>query len=64
MCCALVSSREIGCIFQSDRSRQDRGPKGVSEGVEKNKIRLGPVDVNLQTEELYCDYSVLIGSLE
>jgi len=27
-------------------------------------VGLGPDDVNLQTEELHCNYSVLIGSLE
>jgi len=61
---APVSGREVGCIFRSDGSRQDRGPKGASEGVRVDKIRLGPVDVNLQTEELHCDYSVLTGSPE
>ena len=64
MCCALVSSREIGRVFQSSRSCQDRGPKRTSGGVRENKIRLGLIDVNLQTEELYCNYSVLIGSPE
>ena len=64
MCCAPVSSHEVDCIFQSDGSHQDRGPKRASEGVGVNKIRLGPVDVSLQTEQLYCDYSVLIGSPE
>ena len=64
MCCALVSGHEVGRVFRSDGSCQDRGPKGASEGVGVGKIRLGPVDVNLQTEEIYCNYSVLIGSLE
>jgi len=32
--------------------------------VRENKIRLGLVDVNLQTEKLHCNYSVLIGSPE
>ena len=36
----------------------------ASEGVGVNKIRLGPVDVNLQTEKICCNYSVLIESLE
>jgi len=31
-------------------SRQDRGPKESSEGVRVDKRRLGPDDVNLQTE--------------
>jgi len=34
------------------------------EGVGVDKTRLGPNDVNLQTEELHCNYSVLIVSLE
>jgi len=60
MCCALVSGREVGCVFRSERSRQDRGPKGSDEGVGVDKEILGPDDVNLQTEELHCNYSVLI----
>jgi len=36
----------------------------LSEGAGVDKMRLGPDDVNLQTEELYCNYSVLIESLE
>ena len=27
MCCALVSGCEVGCIFQSEGSHQDKGPK-------------------------------------
>ena len=64
MCCAPVSGREVGCVFQSDGSRQDRGPKGLSEGVGVDKTRLGPDDVNLQAEELHCNYLVLIVSME
>jgi len=64
MCCALVSGREVGRVFWSDGSHQDRGPKKASEGVRVDKMRLGPDDVNLQTEELHCNYSVLIVSLE
>ena len=64
MCCALVSSRGVGHIFRSDRSHQDRGPKWASERVGGDKIRLGLVDINLQTEELHCNYTVLIGSPE
>ena len=64
MCCAPVSSREVGHVFWSEGSRQDRGPKGSSEGVRVNKTRLGPDDVNLQTEELHDNYSVLIVSVE
>jgi len=36
----------------------------MSEGVEVDKERLGPDDVNLQTEELHYNYSVLIVSAE
>jgi len=64
MCCAPVSSREVGRIFRSEGSRQDRGPKESGEGVGVGKEILGPDDVNLQTEELHCNYSVLIVSAE
>ena len=64
MCCAPVSSHEVGRIFQSSGSHQDRDPKWASGGVRENKIRLGLIDVNLQTAELHCNYSVLIGSPE
>ena len=64
MCCAPVSGREVGRVFWSGGSRQDRGPKESSEGVGMDKRRLGPDDVNLQTEELHCNYSVLIVSAE
>jgi len=64
MCCAPVSSREVGRIFRSEGSHQDRSPKESSEGVGVDKMRLGPDNVNLQTKELHCNYSVLIGSPE
>ena len=60
MCCAPVSGREVGRIFRSEGSRQDRGPRESGEGVGVDKERLGPDDVNLQTAELHCNYSVLI----
>jgi len=41
--------------FRMRISRQSRGPRD---------IELGPNDINLQTEELHCNYLVLIGSLE
>jgi len=53
-----------GHVFWSKGSRQDKGPKKSSEGVGVDKIRLGPDDVNLQTEELQGNYSVLIVSVE
>jgi len=64
MCCAPVSSREVGHVFWSEGSRQDRGPKELDEGVGVDKEILGPDDVNLQTEELHGNYSVLIVSAE
>jgi len=36
----------------------------LSEGVGVDKMRLGLDDVNLQTEELHCNYSVLIVNTE
>jgi len=64
ICCAPVSGCEIGRVFWSKGSRQDRGPKELSEEAEVDKMRLGPDDVNLQTEELHSNYSVLIVSTE
>ena len=64
MYCVPVSGREVGCVFWSKGSHQDRGPKWASEGVREDKVRLELVDVNLQTKELHCNYSVLIGSSE
>ena len=60
MCCAPVSGREVGRVFRSEGSHQDRGPRESGEGVRVNKERLGLDDVNLQTTELHCNYSVLI----
>jgi len=57
---APVSSREVSRVFRSGESRQDRGPRELSEGVRVDKMGLGPDNVNLQTEELHCNYSVLI----
>jgi len=62
MCCIPVSGREVGRVFRSGGSREDRGPKKSDEGVGVDKERLRPDDVNLQTEELHCNYSVLIVS--
>jgi len=60
MCCAPASGHEVGRVFRSKESRQDRGPKESSKGVWVDKMGLGPNDVNLQTEELHYNYSVLI----
>ena len=38
MCCALVSGREVGRVFQSSGSRRDRGPKRSSGGVGEDKM--------------------------
>ena len=40
------------------------GPKRASWGVGEDKIWLRLIDVNLQTKELHCNYSVLIGCPE
>jgi len=61
---APVSSREVGHIFWSSGSHQDRGSKWASGGVREDKIWLGLIDINLQTAELHCNYSVLIESPE
>ena len=64
MCCTPISSHEVGHVFWSEESHQDRSPKRASGGVREDKVRLELVDVNLQTKELHCNYVVLIGSLE
>ena len=64
MCCAPVSGREVGRVFRSEESRQDRSPKESSEGSGVDKMTLGQDDIILQTKELHCNYSVLIGSPE
>jgi len=51
-------------VFWSDGSCQDRDPKKVTERVKVDKTRLGPDDVNLQTKEIYCNYSVFIGNVK
>ena len=45
-------------------SQQSRGPRDTGQEQKWIRIGLGPNDVNLQTKELYCNYIVLIGSLE
>ena len=64
MCCTPVSGCEVGHIFQIEGSCQDRSPKWVSGGVGEDKVQLGLVDINLQTQELHYNYTVLIGSPE
>ena len=64
MCCALVSGCEVGRIFQSEGKSSEKRSLGSKIGMEWTEIGLGPVDVNLQIEEIHCNYSVLIGSPE
>jgi len=64
MCCAPVSGHEVGRVFWSEESHQDRGPKKLGEGVGVDKEILGPDDINLPTEELHSNYSVLIVNAE
>jgi len=64
MYCTPVSGHKVGHIFWSEGSCQDRGPKWASGGVREDKVQLGLVDVNLQTEKLHCNYTVLIESPE
>jgi len=59
MCCAPVSGREVVAYF-GVREVAKIEVLRTSEGVGVDKERLGPDDVNLQTEELHCNYSVLI----
>jgi len=45
MCCAPVSGHEVGRVFQSEESRQDRSPKESSGGSRVDKVRLGRDDL-------------------
>jgi len=45
-------------------SWQSRGPRDIEQRQKWTRIGLEPNDVNLQTEEIHCNYSVLIGSPE
>jgi len=64
MCCTPVSSCEVGCVFWSEGKSSEKRSLGSKIETEWTGIGLGPVDVNLQTEELHCNHSVLIGSPE
>jgi len=64
MCCALVSSHELVVYFRVIEVVKMRVLGRKMKGVEVYKERLGPDNVNLQTEEIHCNYSVLIGSPE
>jgi len=59
MCCAPVSGREVVAYF-GVREVTKTEVLRTREGVGVDKERLGPDNVNLQTEELHCNYSVLI----
>ena len=45
-----------------ERSCQNRGPKEIEQELEWTGIELGPDNVNLQTEKIHYNYSVLIVS--
>jgi len=64
MCCALVSSHELVVYFRVIEVVKMRVLGRKMKGVEVYKERLGPDNINLQTEEIHCNYSVLIGSPE
>ena len=64
MCCALVSSHEVVVYFGVMEVVKTKVLRRKVKGVRVGKERLGPDDVNLQTEELHCNYSVLIVSAE
>ena len=48
--------------FGVERSCQNRGPKEIEQELEWIGIELGPDNVNLQTEKIHYNYSVLIVS--
>jgi len=64
MCCALISGREVVIYFGVMEVIKTEVLGRQVEGVRVDKERLGPDDINLQTEELHCNYSVLIESPE
>jgi len=60
MCCAPVSGHGVVAYFGVGEVAKTEVLRIRVKGVEVDKERLGPDDVNLQTEELHCNYSVLI----
>jgi len=64
MCCVPISSCEMVIYFGMMEVVKTKVLERQVEGVRVDKERLGPDDVNLQTEELHCNYLVLIRSLE
>jgi len=64
MCCAPVSCHEVITYFRVIEVIKTEVLGRKVKGVGVDKERLGPDDINLQTEELHCNYSVLIVSVE
>jgi len=64
MCCVLVSGCKVVAYFGVIEVVKTEVLGRQVKGVRVDKKRLGPDDVNFQTEELHCNYSVLIGSPE
>ena len=64
ICCIPVSNRKLVVYFGVMEVVKMRVLGRKIKGVGVDKERLGPDDINLQTKELYCNYSVLIVSLE
>jgi len=61
---APVSSCEVVAYFRMMEVVKTEVLGRQVEGVRVDKERLGLDDINLQTEELHCNYSVLIVSAE
>ena len=64
MYCAPVSGHKVGHVFWSKEKSSEKRSLGSKIGTGWTGIGLGPVDVNLQTKEIHCNYSVLIESPE
>jgi len=65
LCVALRSLVvRLVAYFRVAEVAKNRGPRESSKRVRMKKMGLGPDDVNFQTEELHCNYSVLIVSAE
>jgi len=64
MCCAPVSGHEMVAYFGVMEVVKTEVLGRQVKRVRVDKERLGPNDINLQTEELHYNYSVLIGSPE
>ena len=64
--CVVLWSPVVRSVtyFRIRVSWQSRGPRDIGQRQKWTRIGLGLINVNLQTEELHCNYSVLIGSSE